>query len=230
MVLDMLADTILAINDGDPADPTVIAHLSKALDAHAAISVYVDSSGSFDLVAAHPSLDEAQPLTDYLLDIGPSTIKHHVMIDHCKGVGHVCFVYIPPDDEIAPEGGFERIMAFARDVPYDEEAAVILERACRPLTALWPQAARAYSQRRAANADYSITAREREVLELLSRGMLATSIASRLNLSPRTVHKHLGNIYRKLGVHDRLVAVGIAQSSGLLDSGGSTKRRMPASA
>ena len=56
----------------------------------------------------------------------------------------------------------------------------------------------------------------RQVLELLARGLLATSIAARLNLSPRTVHKHLGNIYRKLGVHDRLVAVGVARANGLL--------------
>ena len=54
------------------------------------------------------------------------------------------------------------------------------------------------------------------MLELLARGLLATSIASRLSLSPRTVHKHLGNIYRKLGVHDRLVAVGVARANGLL--------------
>jgi DNA-binding NarL/FixJ family response regulator len=50
------------------------------------------------------------------------------------------------------------------------------------------------------------------VLELLAQGLLATSIASRLSLSPRTVHKHLGNIYDKLGVHDRLVAVSLARS------------------
>ena len=81
---------------------------------------------------------------------------------------------------------------------------------------LWPRAAHAYAQHRASHADFNITERERQVLELLARGLLATSIAARLNLSPRTVHKHLGNIYRKLGVHDRLVAVGVARANGLL--------------
>ena len=56
------------------------------------------------------------------------------------------------------------------------------------------------------------------ILGLLAEGLLATSIASRLRLSPRTVHKHLGNIYRKLGVHDRLVAVSLARLQGLVDN------------
>ena len=56
------------------------------------------------------------------------------------------------------------------------------------------------------------------MLQLLSQGLLATSIAAKLELSPRTVHKHLGNIYEKMGVHDRLVAVQIARQHGLVNS------------
>ncbi len=62
----------------------------------------------------------------------------------------------------------------------------------------------------------AMTTRELEVLQLLSEGMLASSIAIRLAVSPRTVHKHLGSVYRKLGVHDRLVAVTLARRLGLL--------------
>ncbi|NGO48994.1 helix-turn-helix transcriptional regulator [Streptomyces sp. YC419] len=51
---------------------------------------------------------------------------------------------------------------------------------------------------------------------MLSEGLLAQSIASRLSVSPRTVHKHLGSLYRKLNAHDRLVAVNRAQAIGLL--------------
>jgi DNA-binding CsgD family transcriptional regulator len=217
MVLDMLADTIVSINNGDSGDATVIEHLGKALNCTAAISVYVDSSNQFELVSAYPDEFEAGELIDYLVDIGPGSIKEHVTIDHAKHVGHIVFINIAPDDNLAPDGGYGRIIAIARQDPYDDEAATILERACRPLMALWPQTARAYAQKRSSHADYAITGREKEVLQLLARGLLATSIATRLNLSPRTVHKHLGNIYRKLGVHDRLVAVSIARNSGLLD-------------
>ena len=62
----------------------------------------------------------------------------------------------------------------------------------------------------------SLTRREIQVLELLSEGLLATSIAARLAVSDRTVHAHLGSAYRKLSTHDRLSAVNIARDWGLL--------------
>ncbi len=62
----------------------------------------------------------------------------------------------------------------------------------------------------------ALTAREQEVLMMLSEGLLARSIAQRLAVSERTVHKHLGNLYKKLEAHDRLLAVRRAESLGLL--------------
>jgi DNA-binding NarL/FixJ family response regulator len=41
-------------------------------------------------------------------------------------------------------------------------------------------------------------------------------IAARLLLSPRTVHKHIERIYRKLGVHDRTTALSTAHEHRLL--------------
>jgi DNA-binding CsgD family transcriptional regulator len=58
--------------------------------------------------------------------------------------------------------------------------------------------------------------RELAVLSLLPGGLTATAIARRLNISPRTVHKHLENIYRKLRTRDRLTTVLRAQELGLL--------------
>ena len=62
-----------------------------------------------------------------------------------------------------------------------------------------------------------LTVREQEVLRLLSEGLLARTIAARLEVSPRTIHHHLGSIYAKLGVCDRLAAVLQARAQGLLD-------------
>jgi DNA-binding NarL/FixJ family response regulator len=64
--------------------------------------------------------------------------------------------------------------------------------------------------------DCGLTRREVEVLRLLADGLLANTIAARMNVSARTVHKHLGNVYRKLDAHDRLLAVRRAQSIGLI--------------
>ena len=52
-----------------------------------------------------------------------------------------------------------------------------------------------------------LTAREREVLDLVARGKRNSDIAQDLWVSPSTVRKHLENIYEKLGVSTRTAAV-----------------------
>jgi len=216
LVLDMLSETIDAINTRHSGDQTVIDHLARALGAEAAVSVFVDPDYPAEAVASFPSAEVAQPLLLHILRRGAAAFQRHVSIEDHPELGQVVFVVIKPVDDAAPIEGFGRILAFARHRSFDAEDRNLLERACRPLAALWPQAAQAAAQQFAADGDYSMTSRELQVLALLADGLLATSIAARLSLSPRTVHKHLGNIYRKLGVHDRLVAVGIARARGLL--------------
>jgi DNA-binding CsgD family transcriptional regulator len=76
-----------------------------------------------------------------------------------------------------------------------------------------------------------LTEREFAVLTLLGAGLTAQAIARRLHTSPRTVHKHLEHVYRKLGVRDRLMAVQRARDAGLLatpaDPGGRDGRTEP---
>lgn len=55
--------------------------------------------------------------------------------------------------------------------------------------------------------DISLTKREVEVLEQLSRGLSYTLIAENLFLSPSTIRKHIENIYKKLQVHSKIEAV-----------------------
>lgn len=61
-----------------------------------------------------------------------------------------------------------------------------------------------------------LTARERMILTMLAQGRTAAGIATRLAISPRTVHKHQEHLYRKLGAVDRLSAVLAGQQLGLL--------------
>jgi DNA-binding CsgD family transcriptional regulator len=61
-----------------------------------------------------------------------------------------------------------------------------------------------------------LTGRELAVLRLLAEGHTAFSIARRLSCSPRTVHKHLEHVYRKLDVADRLTAIRAAQQLEIL--------------
>lgn len=59
-----------------------------------------------------------------------------------------------------------------------------------------------------------LTAREREVLMLLARGLDNQAIARELHLSAHTARTHVGNILRKLGVHSRADAARIAIREG----------------
>ena len=52
-----------------------------------------------------------------------------------------------------------------------------------------------------------LTEREKEILELLSEGLLYKEIADRKCISIDTVKKHVGNIYRKLRVNNKVEAI-----------------------
>jgi len=60
---------------------------------------------------------------------------------------------------------------------------------------------------RPAEREYGLTAREREILQLLVDGLTMAEIAGRLGLSYHTIGNHLRNIYRKLHVRTRSRAV-----------------------
>ena len=61
-----------------------------------------------------------------------------------------------------------------------------------------------------------LTPRETRVLELLATGLTADAIGHVCRISPRTVRKHLQNIYAKLCCHDRLMAVRRATELGVI--------------
>ncbi|MFJ4324197.1 response regulator transcription factor [Streptomyces tricolor] len=67
-------------------------------------------------------------------------------------------------------------------------------------------------------ADCALTPRETAVLLLLTDALTADAIGRRLGISVRTVHKHIENIYRKLGTRDRVGTVLRAQRLGLVPS------------
>lgn len=62
----------------------------------------------------------------------------------------------------------------------------------------------------------TITARQQEILFLLSQGMLNKQIAHELSISANTVKAHLHHIFRELNVHNRTAAVQNAQMCGLI--------------
>jgi len=118
-----------------------------------------------------------------------------------QGVAHGAFVLTRADDEFSSE---------------ERDLARRLQRLFASLYVQVRAQGDVESQGSSSSAARAgLTGREVAVLSLLEQGYTAHGIARRLSNSPRTVHKHLEHIYRKLGVTDRLMAVRAAGELGL---------------
>jgi ATP/maltotriose-dependent transcriptional regulator MalT len=62
----------------------------------------------------------------------------------------------------------------------------------------------------------TLSARERQILELLAEGLSNKELARTLSVSENTVKTHLGNLYTKLGVGRRTEALAVARRQRLL--------------
>ncbi|MGI8626440.1 MAG: response regulator [Geodermatophilaceae bacterium] len=69
----------------------------------------------------------------------------------------------------------------------------------------------------ASAAGPTLTERETDVLRLVSRGLSARQIATRLTLSHRTVENHVQNTLRKLQLHNRVELTRYAIEHGITD-------------
>jgi len=65
--------------------------------------------------------------------------------------------------------------------------------------------------------EYGLTTREKEVLKLMVDGLILPKMADQLFISPHTVLTHQKNIYEKLGVNTRSMAVGKAIKENLVE-------------
>jgi DNA-binding NarL/FixJ family response regulator len=103
-----------------------------------------------------------------------------------------------------------------KDTPPDELLGAV-RAAARGDSLLAAPAMRTLMTRLRQTSRDSLTAREREVLELLAAGGSNKEIARRLHLTEATIKSHLIRIYSKLGVGDRTSAVTTALARGLIE-------------
>ena len=103
-------------------------------------------------------------------------------------------------------GSHHRTFILARGGTDFSEEDLQVARQLQPLLRLLDRQCAVLGQGRAASGpDAGLTGRELAVLRLLADGLTAYSIGRRLGVSPRTVHRHLQGVYRKLGDRKSIV-------------------------
>jgi len=214
----MLTSAAKALEEDADVEHVLCVYLTGALGADVGVCFAPQPDGAAETITSHPRGPAAAGLIEWLPEVADGVPDDAPVLIENAALGQV--LVLVPRAAIEPPPGVigSRGVAFASTDGFAETDVALLREAVPVLVALLPHVIAASQRRQRAEAghqaagEFGLTARELEVLELLAQGLLATSIASRLSLSPRTVHKHLGNIYDKLGVHDRLVAVSLARS------------------
>lgn len=238
-VLGVTLEVLRMIATGTPTEDAVCTCLSREVDAVVAAYVALNpGTRTAAIVAWPPSLDLAQ-LMGFLNEqsVGLPRLLDQLVIhrrvlclpaadDRCKRRNttdalsrkeSLCcseLALVPLD----VPGPVRRLVVLGRNRSFCVDTVHLLECLRGPLTDLVCVAGERPLPAADAESEHGLTDREVEVLRLTAQGLLARTIAARLEISPRTVHKHLGSIYRKLDVHDRLVAVSRAEGLGLLAS------------
>jgi DNA-binding NarL/FixJ family response regulator len=219
---------------GLPSTRAVVWLIEDHADSRRVLARVLNRAPSMQCPCAFPSCEEAlaalasNPAPDViLLDVGLPGMSGIEGIRHLKALAPAAQIIMLTvfDDQ---EKIFNAICAGASGYLLknaDEDAiASAVEEVLRGGAPINPRVARLvlnmFASREAPpRADYGLSAREREVLELVVKGMVKKEVAERLGLSYHTVDNHLRSIYAKLHVHTRGGAVAKAVAEHLLPSG-----------
>lgn len=242
--MDVFSDLLDAVDRGQPIQHALCVQVADLLSAHASAYIVFDTDAHVCTMTCWPlTLDVARlkVVVEHLPHAFPLLVRH---LNHQAGPsclseveGPVTWVERLGDlllDELFGcrdmahmplnrAGAEVRMLVLVRENDFQVREMHLLAALQRPIRALdsilsgrFASASAVTAQDQDSGGTAGLTQRELEVLAMLAEGLMARTIATRMRVSPRTVHKHLGSIYRKLDAHDRLVAVHRAQAIGLL--------------
>jgi DNA-binding CsgD family transcriptional regulator len=225
-VLEAICDAVSALEDGRAPKLVICEHLARAVQATWGAYVVLEPSRTIRSLVCWPSALDAERLA---LVSSLARVMHPESV-RALNAGSSPSASRVGDNVVAvplsASHGEIRILALASSGRFAAWHLEMLRFAQGPLTALDVHLSQLDRPRPRSTSfdpvlvslEYGLTARELEALAFLAQGLSARTIAARMGLSPRTVNKHLGNLYRKLGTHDRLMAVSKAHDLGLLGS------------
>lgn len=67
--------------------------------------------------------------------------------------------------------------------------------------------------------EFSLSARETEIVMLIARGFTTDNVAKKLVISPYTVNTHIRHVYEKIGIHKRSELIDYINGNGSGESG-----------
>jgi RNA polymerase sigma factor (sigma-70 family) len=180
----------------------------------------------FELLAAYPDAESAlESLASWDADIVIMDINLPGMngIDCIRKVKKLCphsqfimFTIYEDDEKVfeALEAGANGYLLKKTPLSKITDALIELQEGGAPMSA---QIARKVIERMHAaevtDTKNILSARENEILQLLSKGLLYKEISDRLNISTGTVRQHIHRIYEKLHVQNRTEAINKAFGS-----------------
>jgi HD-GYP domain-containing protein (c-di-GMP phosphodiesterase class II) len=182
-------------------------------------------AGERERVRMHPYLTERMLCqSEALAPLGTIAVALRERLDGSGYPRRQSGPAIPPAARVL--GAADAYQAMSEPRPYreplaPEHAAAELRREVRSgrmdgdvVEAVLGAAGHRVARRREGPA--GLTAREVDVLRLVSRGLSSKDVAARLVISPKTVRNHIEHIYTKIGVSNRAGASLFAIQHGLL--------------
>lgn len=213
----MSAPVKVVVVEDHPLYREAVVRLVEREDGFDVVGAYGDADSALaDAGATCPDvvvLDLALPGTD-----GMTAITRFAALPHPTAVLVLTMSQDPPVLAAAVDAGARGYVVKGSE---PEDIAVALRSVARGQVVFGHHVAEAVLARASSRAGSrhiafpTLTAREVEVLELLSRGRSNQEIADRLFLSPKTVANHVSSLFAKLGVTTRAEAVALARDAGL---------------
>ncbi len=157
-------------------------------------------------------------LMDLVMPQMDGVVATQTIRTHCPQTQIIALTSFPEEAMVQDAIRAGAISYLLKDVDADELARAIRE-AYRGRSTLAPEAAQAliHATTRPPLPGHDLTAREREVLDLMVDGCSNREIAQQLIISDSTVKFHVSNILSKLGVDSRTEAVSMALQQKLVE-------------
>jgi DNA-binding NarL/FixJ family response regulator len=207
--------TCLVVDD----NPVVRAALRPLLDAEPDIDVVAEAADGHQAIERARRLRPTVTLLDHRMPVADGLSVIAEVARHSP-----VLVLTAAEDPglVAPmlRGGARGYLVYGQFEPADLVRAVravaagqswLSPGAASVATSVVREAAACSRRREAVQERFGLSTREREILELVARGLSNAAIGRRLGVAEKTVRNHLHHAYAKLGAASRTEAVAVWQ-------------------